>query len=161
MRLMTSVAKHSLRVRNGIDLRKPFRFGSVLFMAAAAEVGDVRQLGNIAAFSLDMLGLGTVAGLAGHSRVLSRVMNFGFGLVAESALASARIDDRRGGNHVQSSRPVMSVFTEVLGNHGGANDQEDNQSSQKDQSWTNQVSRISEKATQCHPQNLSRYSCPQ
>ena len=122
MRLMTCVAKHSLRVRDGIHLRKPFRFGSVFFMAAAAEVGNVRQLGNISAFRLDMLGLGTVAGLAGHSRVFSRIMNFGFGIVAECTLASARIGDRRSGDHVQGSRPVMSVLTKVFGNHGGAND---------------------------------------
>jgi hypothetical protein len=160
VRLMTSIARHSLRVRDGIDLRKPFRFCSVFFMTAAAEVDDVRQLGNIAAFSLDMFGLGTVTGLAGHSLVLSRIMNFGFCVVAESALASSRIGDRRGGNHVQRSRPVVAIFPKIFGDHGGAHDEEDHNSSQKDQRGTNQVSRIPEKATQGHPQNLKRNSCP-
>lgn len=154
MRLVTRVAKHSLRVRDGIDLGKPFRLGGVLFVAPPAEVGDVRQLGGIAAFSLHMFGLRTVAGLASHPRMLSRVMNFGFSIVAEGALASTRIGNRRRGNHVQRSRPVVSVLAKVLGYHGGANDEEDHHSSQKDQSGTNQVSRIPEKATQSHPQNL-------
>ena len=161
MRLMTTVAEHSLRVRDGIDLRKPVGFGTVFFMAAAAEICDVGKLRNIAAFSLHMFGLGTVAGLASHSRVLSRVMNFGFGIVADSALTAPGIGNRRGGNHVQRSRPVVPVFTKVFGDHDGANDKEDNQSGQKDQSRTNQVSRIPEKATQSHPQNLKPYSCPQ
>ena len=152
VRLVTSVAKHPLRVRHRIDLGKSLGLRSVFFVAAAAEVGDIGQLGNIATFGLHMFRLGTVAGLASHPRMLSRVMHFGFGIVAEGALASARIGDRRGGDHVQRSRPVVSVFAKVFGYHDGANNQEDHHSGQQNQGRTNQVSRISEDATQCHPQ---------
>ena len=160
MRLVTCVAKHSLRVRDGIDLGKPFRFGSVFFVAVPAEVGDVRQLGGIAAFSLHMFGLRTVAGFALHTCMLSRVMNFGFSIVAEGALATSCIGNRRRGNHVQCSRAVVPVFAKVFRDHGSANNEEENHSSQNDQSGTNQVSRIPEKATQSHPQNLKLNSCP-
>ena len=36
VRLVTSVAKHALRMRDRIDLGKPFRLGSVFFVAAPA-----------------------------------------------------------------------------------------------------------------------------
>lgn len=151
MWLMTSVAGHALRVRHSSDLGNSLGFGSIFFMAAAAEIGDIGQLGNVATFRLYVFCLGTVAGLARHTRMFSRIVHFGFGIVAERALASARIGDWRRRDHVQGSRAVVSVEPKVFGNHGGANDEEDNQSSQKDQSGTNQVSRIPEKATQCHP----------
>ena len=98
-----------MRVRHRIDLGKRFGLSSVFFVATATEVGDIGQLGNVPTFRLHVFRLGTVTGLASHPRMLSRVMHFGFGIVAEGALASARIGDRRGGDHVQRSRPIVSV----------------------------------------------------
>ena len=86
MRLVTSVAKHSLGVRHGIHLRKSLGLGRIFFVAAAAEVGDVGQLGHIPTFGLDVFGLGTVAGLTMHPCVFSGVMHFDFGIMAEGAL---------------------------------------------------------------------------
>jgi hypothetical protein len=160
VRLVTRVAKHSLRVRDGIDLGKPFRLGGVFFVAPPAEIGDVGKLGDVAAFSLHMFGLRAMAGFASYTRMFARLMGLGFGIVAEGALVVPSIGNRRCGNHVQRTRPVVPIFAKVFGDHGGANDEEDNQSSQKDQRGTNQVSRIPEKATQSHPQNLKRNSCP-
>jgi hypothetical protein len=117
-------------VRHRIDLGKSFGLGSVFFMAPAAEVGDLGQLGHVPAFRLHVFGLGTVAGLASHARVLSRVMHFGFGIVAEGTLASARIGNRCGSDHGERPRTVVPVFSKLFGYYDGANQQEDNHSSQ-------------------------------
>ena len=151
---MTSVARHALRVRHGIDLGKTLGLGSIFFVAAAAEVGDIGQLGDVPTFCLNVFCLGTVAGLASHSRMFSRVVHLGFGIVAEGALASARIGDGRGHDHVQGSRAIVSVEAKVLGDHDGANNQEDHHSGQKNECRANQMSRIPEDATQCHPQKI-------
>jgi hypothetical protein len=125
---MTSVAEHALRVRHGIDLGKSLGLGSIFFVAAAAEIGDIGQLGNVATFCLNVFCLGTVAGLAGHTRMFSCVVHFGFGIVAEGALASARVGDWRGRYHVQGSRAIVSVQAKVFGYHDGANNQKDHHS---------------------------------
>ena len=128
VRLMTSVAGHAFRVRHGIDLGKSLGLGSIFFMAAAAEIGDIGQLGDVPTFCLNVFCLRTVAGLAGHARMLSRIMHFGFGIVTEGALASARVGDWRGRDHVQGSRAIVSVQAKVFGYHDGANNQEDHHS---------------------------------
>ena len=151
MRLVTSVTKHALGVRNGFYLGKTFGLGRVFFVAAPAQVGDVGQLGHIGDRVIRMFGQRSVTGLATNSRVLSAAMHLGFILVAGGALASAGIGNWERGNGVERTRRVMSVFPKVLGHHGGAENQENTHCRQQDQPGTNQVSRISEKATQCHP----------
>jgi len=151
VRLVTSVAKHALRVRDRIDLGKTLRLGRVIFMAAAAEIGYVGQLGDIGGGVVRVFGQGAVAGFASNTRMLTPVMHLGFFIVAEGALASAGIGNWERGNGVERTRRVMSVFPKVLGHHGGAENQENTHCRQQDQPGTNQVSRISEKATQCHP----------
>ena len=120
MRLVTGVAKHALGVRDRIYLGKAFRLGSVFFMATPAEVGDVGQFGHIGDGVVRMFGQGAVTGLATNSRVLSATMRFGFIFVAGGALASAGIGNGQRANHVERARPIVSVFPEVLGHHGGA-----------------------------------------
>ncbi len=157
MRLVTSVANHALGVRHRIHLGKSLGLGGVLFMAAPAEVGHVRQLGNIGNGIVRVFGQGAVAGLAAHARVLPRVMHLGFIGVAEGALACPRIGNRQGGDHVKRTRPVVSILPKVFGHHGGADNEEDDDSRQQDQRGSNQVCRISEKATQCQPPSQAVY----
>ena len=78
------------------------------------------SLGTFAPGSSSVFGQGAMAGLASHTRMFSGVVHFGFLLVAERALASARIGDGQGRDHVKGARPVVSVFAKVFGHHGGA-----------------------------------------
>ena len=149
MGLVTCVAKHPLGMRDRIYLGKAFRFGSVLFVAAPAEVGDLGQLGHIGDGIVRMFGQGSVAGFATHSRVLSLAMHLGFIFVAGGTLASAGVGNGQRANHVERARPVVSIFPKVLGHHGSAHKQENACPRQQDQPGTNQMSRIPEKATQC------------
>jgi len=156
-------------MRHRIDLGKSLGLGGVFFVAAAAEVGDVGQLGRVPTLGLDVFGLGTVAGLASYARVLSRVVHFGFGIMAEGALGMARVGDGQPTDHVKRARSIVPIFTKILGNHSGANNEEYAHSRQQNHGRTNQMSRISEEATQSHPQNrigtlvrkCGRYSAPQ
>ena len=91
MRLVTRVAKHSLRVCDGIDLGKRFWLGSVFFMAAPAEVGDSGELGHIGNGVVSVLGQGAVTGLASNTSMLSPTMRLGFFIVARRTFASAGI----------------------------------------------------------------------
>ena len=130
---------------------KALRLGSVFFVAAPAEVGDVGQLGHIGFGVVRVFGQGAVAGLATNARVLSPVVRLGFFVVADGALAAAGIGNGKRADHVERTRPIMSVFPKVLGHHGGAENQENSHPRQQDQPGANQVSRIPEKATQRHP----------
>ena len=78
VRLVASVAKHALRVRDRIYLGKALGLGSVFFMAAPAEVGDIGQLGHIGNGVVSMFGQGAVAGFATNARVLTPVVRLGF-----------------------------------------------------------------------------------
>jgi len=158
VRLVTSVANHALGVRYGIHLGKGFRLGSVFFMAAPAEVGDIGQFGHVGDGVVHMFGQGAVACLTMYTRMLTCVMHLGFLVVADRALASASIGNGERGDHVKRTRPVVSVFSKVFGYHNGPDNQEDNHSRQQDERGTNQVSGISEKATQCHPQSEAALS---
>lgn len=91
-----------------------------------------------------MFGQGSVAGFATNTRVLTPVVGLGLFLVAGDALASAGIGHGEGADHVEGARPVVSVFPEVLGHHGGAENQENSHSRQQDQPRTNQVPGIPE-----------------
>ncbi len=159
MRLVTSITKHALGVRDRIHLRKTLRLGSVFFVAAPAEVGYVRQLGHIGNGVVSVFSQGAMAGLATNLRVLSPAMRLGFGIVAEDALASASIGNGERADHVDCTCPIVSKFPKVLGHHGGAENQKNTHSRQQDQPRANQVSRIPEKATQCHPPIQIRYFC--
>jgi len=119
--LVTSVANHALGVRDGIHLGKPFRLGGVFFMAATAEVGYVGQLGHVGDGIVNVFGQRAVACLTMHIRMLARVMNLRLLVVAEGALASASIGDGERGDHVERTRPVVSIFPKVFGYHSGTN----------------------------------------
>ena len=160
VRLVTSVAKHALGVRDRIDLGKALRLGSVFFMAAPAEVGDVGQLGHIGDGVVRMFGQGSVAGLATNSRMLSPVMHLGFFFVAGGALASAGIGNGQRADHVERARPVVSVFPKVLGHHGGAENQEDSHSPPARPARDESGVQNSGKSDSMPSPNLKRYSCP-
>jgi len=149
--LVTGVANHALGVRDGIHLGKPFRLCSVFFMAATAEVGYVGQFRHVGNGVFSVFGQGAVACLTMYIGMLTRVMYLGFLVVAESALASASIGNGERGDHIECTGSVVSIFPKVFGYYGGTNNQENNNSGQQDERGANQVSRISEKATQCHP----------
>jgi hypothetical protein len=121
VRLVTNVAKHALRMRHRIHLGKSLGLSSVFLMAASAEVGYVRQFGDIGDGVVRVFGQGAVAGLAGDTRVLSPVMHLGLLIVAEAAFGSARIGNGVRVDHVERTHTIVSIFSKVLGHHGGAN----------------------------------------
>jgi hypothetical protein len=122
--LVTSVAKHALGVRDRLYLGEAGGLGSVFFVAAAAKVGYVRQLGHIGDGVVRMFGQGAVTGLATNSRMLPPAMHLGFIYVASSTLTSAGVGNGQSANHVKRARPVVSVFPKVFGHHGSADKQE-------------------------------------
>ena len=76
------------------------------------------SLGTLATGSSACLANGPWQALASDARMLSTVMHLGFLLVTDGALASAR--HRKWGSaadHVERARPVVSVFSKVLGHH--------------------------------------------
>lgn len=162
VRLVTSVAKHSLGVRNRLYLGKSYGLGGVFFMAAPTEIGYIGQLGYIGDGVVRMFGQGTMAGLATNSGMLPPTVHLGFFIVAGGTLASTGVGNWKCADHVKRARPVVSVLPKVLGHHGGTEDQENPHRHQQDQPGTYQMSRIPEKTTQCHPPNkkiiLSSYA---
>jgi hypothetical protein len=144
MRLVASAAKHALRMRDRIYLGKVLGLGCVFLMAAPAEVGDIGQLGHVGNGIVSVFGQGAMAGFATNTRVLTPVVGLGLFLVASDALASAGIGHWERTDHVERARAVVSVFPEVLGHHGGAENQENPHSRQQDQPGANQVPGIPE-----------------
>jgi hypothetical protein len=144
VRLVTVIAKHALGVHGRLHLREAPGLGAVFFMAAAAEVRHIRQLGDVRGWVANVFGQRAVASLAGHPRVLSAPVSLGFRFVAQSALGMPGVGDRTTTDHRQRAGAVVPVFPEVCRYHKGAQNQESSHAGQQNQRRANQVSRIPE-----------------
>lgn len=151
MRLMASVAKHALGMRGGLHLGKIPGFGGVFLMTAPAQVGNVGQLGHIVHGIVCMFGQWTVAGFASYPRVLAAIVDLRLLLVTNGTLTAAGVSNRSGGNRVERVAAVVPVLAKAFGDHDGANNQEEHQSSQQDECGANQMCGISKDATQNQP----------
>jgi hypothetical protein len=144
VRLVTVIAKHALGVRGRFHLRETLGLGGVFFMAAAAEVRHVRQLGDVRGWVAHVSSQRAVTSLASHTRVLSAAVNLGFLFVAQSALGMSGVGDRTTTDHRQRAGAVVPVFPKVFGHHKGAQNQENSHAGKQNQRRANQVSRIPE-----------------
>lgn len=120
---MAAIAEHAAGVFGGGHLGEPFGFGRVLFVAAAAEVGDVGQHGFVGGGIVDMLCLRAVACLAGDVGVFAGGAGFPFVFVAEQAHVLAGEGDGPLADGIERAGAIVAVPAEVLGYDGSANNE--------------------------------------
>ena len=117
MRLMARIASHAARVLGGDHLWKPCGLGRIFFVAPAAEVGDVGQLGDVGGGIFGVLRQRTVASFAGDVRVLAGGAGFGLVIVAQDALVLARVSDGALVDFIQRGGSIVAVLAEGLGDN--------------------------------------------
>ncbi len=153
MWFMTAVAQGPTRVFGGRYLREIRGLGRILFMAAPAKGGDVRQnrfmSGRVVRQGVRRLG--TVAGLARYVGVLPCVMDFRLVLVAENARFVPGVGNGLLPDDVQSPWTVVAVLAEGLGNECGTNREKDTEGGQQDCCGSDQVAGIAKKLTHGAP----------
>jgi len=139
--LVAGVAKHAAGVFGGVDLGEAFGFGGVLFVAAAAEAGDVGEFGleRRRIIGLGMGGLRAVAGLARDMSVAAGGADFGLIFVAEDAGVLAGVGDGARADQIKGGRPVVAVFAEAFGDDGGADDEEESKGGKEDEGRADEV----------------------
>ena len=148
MRLMTGVAGHPAGVLGGDHLWKTAGLGGVLFMAAPAEIGDIRAFRDVGGGIVGVLGEGPVAGLAGDVRMLAGFAGVSLVVVAHDAGILAGIGDGPLPYGGERARAVVAVLAEVLGDHRAADRQEKAESGQEDDGRANEMSRVVKQTAQ-------------
>ena len=133
MRLVTGVAGRAAGVLGGDDLGEPLGLGGVLFVAAAAEVGDVGKFGDDGAGVVGVGGKGTVAGFAGDVGVLAGGASLGFVIMAQDAGVLSGVGDGALADGVQGAGAVVAVLTEVFRDDGAADGQEEAESGEENE----------------------------
>jgi hypothetical protein len=148
--LVAGVAKHAAGVFGSVHLGEGLGFGGVLFVAAAAEAGDVGEFGleRRRIIGLGMGGLRTVAGLARDMGVAAGGTDFGLVLVAEDAGVLARVRNGARADQVEGVRPVVPVLAESFGDDGGADDEEESQGGEEDEGRADEVPGITHETFQ-------------
>jgi hypothetical protein len=148
--LVAGIAQHTGRVLRGYDLRKSRGLGRILFMAAAAEIGDVRQFGHVGRI-LGVFGERSVAGFASDVGVLAGGADLGLVVVAHHAGVLPGISDRTGTDQLQRAGAGVAVLAEALGDYRGADYQKSAERAEEDHCWTKQVHPIAKQTLQNHP----------
>jgi len=115
VRLMTGITGDVTHVFGRHHLRESFWFGGVLFMATAAESGDVGQLGLERPWVIGMLGQRSVAGLAGYVRVPAARPSLGLVIMATDTSVLAGEGNGALANHCERARAIVPVLAERLG----------------------------------------------
>lgn len=136
---------------DGYDLREFPGLGRVLFMTAAAEVGDVGQFGNVGGRVIGMGRQGAVAGFARHVRVPAGGADFGLAVMAYHAGILSGKGNRPLADVVERARTKVAVLSEGLGDYGAPNHEEDADSGQQNQRWPNQMDPVMKQAAQDYP----------
>ena len=149
MGLVARVAEHPAGVLGGGDLGEAFGFGSVLLMAAAAEVGHVGELGFCGGGvgGIGMGGLGTVTGLAGDVGVTAGGADFGLILVAQDTSILAGVGDGARADELERGRPVMAILAEAFGDDGGTHNEEEAEGGEKDERGTDEMPGVAEETS--------------
>jgi hypothetical protein len=153
VRFVALIAGHAAGVLGGNHLREGTRFGGVLFVAADAESGDRRQLGNEGGWIVGMFGEGAVAGFAGDPGVFAFGADLALVLVAKYALLLARVGDGALADEIERAGAIVSILTKVFGDHGLAEREEERKSCENNGCRPNQVPGIAKELT--HRQGMS------
>ena len=151
MGLVATVAGHAARMFGRGDLGKASGLGGILFMTAAAEVGDLRQFGDVGGGIVGMLRQGSMAGFAGDMGMFAGAAGLALVLVAHQAGILAREGDGMLPHQVERPGPVMPVLPEGFGDDSAANHQKDCQGGQQNCGWPHQMSGIAEQTAHRHP----------
>ena len=114
-------------MRHRSYLGEALGLGGILFVAAPAKVGHIRQLGNVGGWVVSVLGQRSMAGLAGDVCMLPPTMRLGLRIVALEALLMPGVGDGASADHIQRARPVMSVFPKIFRHYDSPDDQEHRQ----------------------------------
>ncbi len=148
MRLMTGVAEHPGRVFGSDHLGEALGLGRVLFVAAAAEIGDVRKLRYVRGRVVGMLRLRTVTGLTSHLGVFAESPSLGLVVMAghTGLLAGKRYGPKT--DRVECGCAVMAELAEGLGDDRAAHHKEDPQGQDKNRRRLKQMGPISKQAEQ-------------
>lgn len=146
--LVAGVAGRAAGVFGGGHLRKALRFGGVLLMAAAAEVGYIGKFGNLRRRIAGMLRQGSVAGFASHVGVFAGRAGFGFVVVTNYTGVLPGEGYRALPDLCQGPRRVVPVPSKIFGDDGAANDEEESHTNDQDDGRHQQMSGIAEQAWQ-------------
>jgi hypothetical protein len=151
VRLVAGVAGSAAGMFRCDNLRKPLGLGCVLFVADAAEAGDLRELGDDGAGIVGMLGERAVAAFAGYVGVFAGGAGFGLVVVAQDAGILAGVGDGTLADGGQGAGAVVAVLSEVLGDYRRSDGEENADSGEQDEGGSDQMSRIMEQAAQIGP----------
>lgn len=126
-------------MRGGGYLFKPGGLGTVRFVAAAAERGDL-DLGGLCLVRLFGVSRGrAVAGLASHAAMLAGSAGGEFIRVAIGADGLTGETEGLLASVVESAGPVVAELPEAGGNDGSSGDGEESQTDQEHHSRTDEV----------------------
>jgi len=151
MRLVTGVAKGAAGVLAGDHLGEPLGLGRILFMTAPAEAADLGQFGNNGAGIVGVLGERTVAAFAGDVGVFACGACFGLVVMAHHAGILAGDGDGPLADGGKGARTVMAVLSEVLGDDGAAQHEEEADSGEQNDGGADEMSRVMEQTAQVGP----------
>lgn len=106
-------------------------------MAAAAQVGDVGEFGNVGCRVIGVLRQWTVARFTGHMGVFAGGPDGGLVIVAHHAGILPGEGYGVLANQVEGTRPVVTILPECFGNDGAADDEEKCHTGDQDQGRPN------------------------
>ena len=149
MGLVAAVTQHAAGMFDGRHLGEFRGFGRVLFMAAAAQVGDVGQLRNVRHRVLGMLRQGAMAGFAGDMSVFACGARFAFILVAHQAGVLPGKRDGVLADQGQGAGPIMPILAEGFGDNGATDYQKEREPGEQNQGGSNEMSGIPEEMAHC------------
>ncbi len=113
---MTVLAERAARVLFAHHLRERFRLGYILFMAARAQHGRIRQLRHHRSWIGGMSSKRAVAGFAVHSRVFARLLHFEHVAVALFASLVTGKRNRLRRKLAQCISTIVAVLPKALRN---------------------------------------------
>jgi len=151
VRQVAGVARGAAGVFGGDDLREPLGLGGVLFVAAAAEIRDVGELGLHGAGIVGVRGQRAVAAFASDVGVLAGGAHFSLVVVAHDAGVLAGEGDGALTDGGEGSRAVVAILAELFGDYGSADGEEEADSGEQNDGGTEQMSRVMEQAAQIGP----------
>jgi hypothetical protein len=149
VRLMALIADHAAGMLGCNHLREGPRLGSVLFVAAPAEIGDVGQLGNVPRRVVRMLCQRAMARFAGDVSVLAGCPRLGFGIMTDNAGILPCVRDGPLPHHGQGAGTIVAVLSKGFGDDRAAQYQKGGQASQQNQGRPNQMTCIPYQAAHC------------
>lgn len=151
MRLVTGVAEGAAGVLGGDHLGEPLGLGRILFMTAPAEAADLGQFGDDGAGIVGVLRQRTVAAFAGNVGVFAGGSSFGLIVMAHHAGILAGEGDGPLADGGEGARTVVAVLSEVFGDDGATQHEEEADSGEQNDGGADEMSRVMKQTAQVGP----------